>query len=455
MDINEKQVVRLWQDVIRRQGVVSEEGELVTVVYPGRVNDSRGADFRDAVILRGGVRIRGDIEVHVRSSHWWEHKHHLDQAYNRVILHVVLWRDEKITQSHLPSGEYVPLVVLEKYLNGGSGAVQSLSFRIGTYLPCREAVRRLSPEVVAGVLDDAGERRFRGKAGVLTAEIATAGVGQCLYQNIMVALGYARNKEPFLELARRLPLRSLESAGRAADNEEDYLVRQQALLVGTAGLLPSQRPGYSDCGSGDEWVRRLEAVSASLSLKSVMSCRDWCLFKVRPHNHPVRRLVAMSYILLRFRQEGVLSGVVNLVRKSVFDGDAGELERSLSVICDGYWASHCDFGLRLGREYPALLGGERAAEMAVNVLLPFILVWSRASSQPELGERALEVFRCYHGLPLNAVTRHMIVQLGVNGKLVNSAHRQQGLIHLYQNYCIQGKCETCLLRQALLPGRGL
>ena len=74
--------------------MVTEEGERLKIIYPGRVNDDHGADFRDAVIATSQGLIKGDIEVHVSSSDWQAHQHHRDPVYNRVVLHVVMAKDE-------------------------------------------------------------------------------------------------------------------------------------------------------------------------------------------------------------------------------------------------------------------------------------------------------------------------------------------------------------------------
>ena len=88
----EREIIKLWQHLLlNRTELVTEEGERLKIIYPGRVNDDRGADFRDAVIATSQGLIKGDIEVHVSSSAWQAHHHHQDPAYNRVVLHVVMW----------------------------------------------------------------------------------------------------------------------------------------------------------------------------------------------------------------------------------------------------------------------------------------------------------------------------------------------------------------------------
>ena len=80
--IPERWVVAIWQNQMpARTDLVTEEGEPIKIIYPGRLNDDRGADLLDAVITTSQGLIKGDIEVHVKSSSWWAHRHHLDPIY--------------------------------------------------------------------------------------------------------------------------------------------------------------------------------------------------------------------------------------------------------------------------------------------------------------------------------------------------------------------------------------
>ena len=95
-NLPESQVIKMWQQLLlNRRELTTEEGEPIRIIHPGRSNDDRGADFHNAIIgTKRGV-IKGDIEVHVKSSDWRAHRHHQDPAYNRVILHVVMWQKQR------------------------------------------------------------------------------------------------------------------------------------------------------------------------------------------------------------------------------------------------------------------------------------------------------------------------------------------------------------------------
>jgi hypothetical protein len=447
--VSEGQVIRMWQhQLLDRSELVTEAGEPIRIIYPGRINEGRGADFRDAVIATNRGLVKGDIEVHVKSSSWRVHRHHQDSAYNRVVLHVVMWHNARVATS-LQNGNSVPVLALHKYLKVPVNQyTDEVEFPASFDMPCLKSAERMDTSSVAKILDNAGEERFWGKVAQFQADLTQIGAGQSLYQGIMGALGYSCNKLPFLELARRLPLQVLQSVTQGGVSDEECLVRQQALLLGTAGLLPSQRP--NKCPENrldDKWIDNLERLWASWHRTEVMSADDWQLFKVRPNNSPIRRIVAMSYLMLRCREVGIVERLVNMVKETPLRQGHSNLENGLLVTASGYWASHFDFdvGSRIGT--PTLLGSQRAADITVNVLLPFLVAWSRFTSQLELGENSLDLYHHYPRLTVNTIERHMRRQLRLGGSLVNSARRQQGLIHLYNAWCTQGRCNSCPLGQ--------
>ena len=371
--IPESQVVKIWQHQLQdRKELITEAGEPVKIIYPGRINDDRGADFRDAVIALKGKLIKGDIEIHVKSSGWRTHRHHHDPAYNRVVLHVVMWHNTKGITTPQNEGE-VPILALHKFTNSPISQWPDelyLPASLGT--PCFKARDRLTPSVIAEFLDSAGEERFLAKAAKFQEDLAQVETSQSLYQGIMGALGYSKNKIPFLELASRLPLRILESISQGKISDEECLARQQALLLGTAGLLPSQRPYWHlQNKTDDRWVDKLERLWVSSTQTEAMSWNDWHLFKVRPTNSPIRRIAAMSYLILSYRKKGILAEVVNIIKETPISQGNSRLEKGLLVTTSGYWVSHLDFGSGSRVRSPTLLGSRRAADIAVNVLLPF------------------------------------------------------------------------------------
>jgi hypothetical protein len=439
----EKRVLEIWQGSLQsRTDLVTEENEPIEIVYPGRLNDDRGADLRDAVIATSQGLLKGDIEIHVKSSSWWTHRHHQDPAYNRVILHVVYWNDAEKTIV-LENGFKVPTLVLHNYV--GAPAARGIPAAIPP-MPCRNAVHRCYTSLISQLLEEAGEQRFLSVAAHFRKVIAKCGAGQALYRGIMTALGYSKNKEAMAELANRMPMARLAATALGGAPENECLAQYQARLIGMAGLLPSQRGvAFRTDYPADAWADKLENIWSTGGETAVMSADDWRFFKVRPGNYPVRRLAAMSYLLLRYRREGLPAGLQGILQTAAINDAGRSLELSLLVNPDSFWGRYLDFGQPGGGVIPALLGRERAAEIVVNVLLPFAAAAGFTDGPPELSRKALGIYREYRAPAENTLEKHMRKQLGIGRHLSNSARRQQGLIHIYKTRCSQGKCDECPL----------
>jgi hypothetical protein len=446
---SERQVVRIWQNqLLGKTRLESEDGEPLEIIYPGRVNDDQGADFRDAVISSGGRLVRGDIEVHVNSGDWWAHQHHQNPVYNRVVLHVVMWNNRR-EDTRLQNGKSIPVLALHKYVEVPDSHQPDFEpYQIASNLPCLKVSDYPGIESMVEVFDRAGEERFLAKAAGFQKDLDEAGGGQSLYRGIMRALGYSKNKLPCLELADRVPLQMLESIAGSGISDEECLARQQALLLGTAGLLPSQcQNGYHVFEPDDPWIDGLERLWNSSGWTQQMSTNVWNLCKVRPNNSPIRRLVAMSYLILRYRERGIFKELINIVDEVSLYGRSRRLEKELVVSANGYGADHSGLNCWSRMGGATLIGDGRAADIVVNVLLPFTFTWSRYIFRPELEKKALALYRCYPRLAANAVERHMRHQLGIDHHTVNSAQRQQGLLHIYNTLCSQGRCGVCPLSQ--------
>ena len=156
-NLPERQVIRIWQHLLLgRTELVTEEGERLKIIYPGRVNDDQGADFCDVVMVTKEGLVIGDIEIHVKSSDWQAHRHHLDPQYNRVILHVVMKHDRK-TATYLENGRSIPTLALNKYIGT---SIPLIDPRTASNTPCSGCCGSLSRDIIAEFLDSAGKNGF-------------------------------------------------------------------------------------------------------------------------------------------------------------------------------------------------------------------------------------------------------------------------------------------------------
>ena len=383
----EEAVVRLWQNADRlASGLVTQDGRRLKVLYPGRRSSSAGPDFRDCVLSTdSGDIVVGDVEVHVTTGGWRAHGHHVDSNYNGVVLHVVL----------APSGR--PTTTLESRAEAPVAAIGAVPQKGEPESgPSRQENAKVPAPAIEEKLDGAGDERFRSKANGYAMELETRDAEQVLYAGIMEALGYSANRRPFAALAAGMPMARLRMLRDEPGEKRILAIR--AMLVSASGLMSSASPADAE---------RFRAIISGLSPVEKIA-EPWRTFRVRPSNHPLRRIEGAAVLIDRALDEGLVSVLARTVREG----------------------THRPVINRLAA--PPFIGEGRAREIAVNVALPFMYAWGGIARDRELRTASMEILRKMPGLADNEITREMkrLLPPGVDTR---GARRQQGLIHLYKH----------------------
>lgn len=456
------------------------DGTRVRVIYPGRPSSAAGPDFRDAVLETGrGDLLRGDVEIHLRPRDWRAHGHGSDRRYNGVVLHVVLWPRAGGPSNPivLASGARVPTAALAPSLNahestprhspdrldaatGLPSGQQERHAALAPSLSARSPAARLPialpeppaaephpnaarghpsedeerhaapapmlPIVAAAAGTDlqkavarAGDARFLARSRAfrraLRAFPLREAVEEALYRGLMEALGYSRNREPFAALAQGLPLRALRRHLLGV-GEADRVPTLRALLLGAAGLLdPSDGTPRGPLGGNGHGPSPADRWRAS-GLSPVLGLDAWRLFRIRPGNHPRRRLLGAAVLLDRAWERGLLADLAD----RVLTGGVTEVRAGLVARDPG--------------SGDTLIGPGRAGDIAVNVLLPFVHAWGRLDHRPQASQAALRLYRAWPPLQENEITREMaerLADLPWRPGAAAGARAQQGLMEMY------------------------
>jgi hypothetical protein len=443
--LSEADLVRLWEGQRFPAGALaSRNGPALRVAYRGRLAGGPGPDFRDAVIAAGREEWRGDVELHVAASAFRQHGHHRDPAYDNLVLHVVFWDDER-GETRLACGRSVPTLALAPWVARRADELRRWLARPARWQePCRTALARLGPAAVAAVLEEAGDARFREKADAFAAALA-AGEEEVLYRGLLEGLGYSRNRDPFRRLAETLPWRALRCA-LAAERPQGRVMAAESALLGTAGFLPSELSAEPYVAALQERWRaqserdmRHETTDTSRPTSnlsppsSIPPYLPWELTG-RPQNHPARRLAGAARLAVRYVDGGLLAGLLAALARAGPSALAGALQ----VPGDGFWRNRYDLTSGPARLPAGLIGPGRAAELAVNIVLPFAVAWAERHGDAPLAEAAVAVFRRYPRMSSYGVLKSLSGTLG--SRVTAGARRQQGMLHLFRRYCRQGGC---------------
>jgi len=230
---------RIWEGQRFPKGaLVTGDGQPLRVIYRGRPGRGPGPDFRDAIIAAPDGLLQGDVELHVRTSDFRRHGHHLDPAYAGVALHVVLFHDET-GETSLPAGGSAPVAAL-----GGPRLSRWLEQAPRWGEPCRSAVPRLGAGEVALTLERLGGMRFRQKAAAAGKCLAAgARADEVLWQGLLEALAYGGDRPAFARLAVDVPWQGLRAAVLDGQPAFAILTRAFAPHDVRGGVRPSNRAG--------------------------------------------------------------------------------------------------------------------------------------------------------------------------------------------------------------------
>ena len=449
--------------------LVADDGSRWRVRHPGRVNQDAGPDFVEAVLeTLPGAAVRGAVvELHHRASDWQAHGHDLNPRYNTVTLHLILVENRPSIPTLAANGRRIPRVVIDparlslparpvRRQRGDAGL-----WTYGCQLP--GAVGR-DRQRAAHVIGMAGDIRLAWLTRIFRLDLARATldgdpalpatqiVEQVLYEGIADALGFSQNRTAMRQLARSVPLAALPRADPLGADYPDTLASAATTLLTAAKLVPAaphQPPRQLPLLAG-----ATEPQSAVAAPRSVHN-HHWQANRTRPGNAPVRRIVALAALAVSWPPQGLGQAVLRRLAADDPAGSGRHRGRSWSALAGlvrqpapppavvrhlrrlDVWPDE--------EAFSALIGASRAADIVVNVLLPYSLAVAR-DGPPGTGQRARRVFLEHPLLVENWITRLMSKRTGFRAR---TAREQQGLIRLYEHYSHSLFCKQCPLGDTL------
>lgn len=392
----EKFIQWIWEKQLITGSLLTEDFQRITIVSAGRPNSEDGPDFKDAVVGfhsgKATKQLRGDVEIHISANDWYLHNHHKDPKYNNVILHIITKGNAKNCLT--TSGIEVSSFDISKWTIKPFPALfkdykkESLINRDFT---CKHK-KGISFDNLTSLIESQGLQRFEQRKQKFKTLAQKQGTEQAIYCGIMESLGYVRNEESFAKLATLADIEKLKHIVSAKDAENSVNIIKTALL-GTAGLL----------------TNNLQSLWEEIQkhFPTTMTPQEWQLFKVRPRGFPSNRINGISHFLADTLSKGLYN--------SLLDCEINQITKAL--------------------QSKSLLIGENCARtITLNVCLPFM-----ANTKKE----AETAYRSHKALPKNHITNYMKKILWKPSKKQNYEIYQQGLIHIYHNFCKSKSCNTC------------
>ena len=380
------------------------DGKKVEILSVGEHNRDAGPDYSHARIRIDGHEWVGNIEIHVCASDWTKHHHHLDRAYDNIILHVVRTADKPIYNS---KGELVPQCELnypsdKDYLSALFESAQRMDSAIAR-IGCAEQLLHDPRLLTEGWRKTLLCKRLECKRASITRllEITKGSWEHALYISLARNFGFHTNSVPFEELAINTPLSCLQK-------HRNSLFQLTALLLGQAGLV--QEP---------ELQKEYDFLRVKFGL-TPLEGSIWKHARLRPQNSPELRI--RQFAQLMHQSENLLSKILDT-------DDLKELEVLFAV---------------------PQMGKSSVDILLINTVIPYKYAYALHQNNPVKAEQALRLME-----KIPAENNTIVRQWRVLGQEVKNAADTQALLHLYQNYCQHHECINCEVGYKIFENRQL
>ncbi|MBL7736244.1 MAG: DUF2851 family protein [Chitinophagaceae bacterium] len=411
----------IWQfRYFNASGLRTTNGEPVYIFYPGSLNTRQGPDFLEARIKIGEVLWIGNVEAHLLSSGWIQHRHHRDPNYDNVILHVVWADDDKYPVCGVPVvilQDRTAKLLLDKY-------ERWMNSRLA--IPCAGSLKTVEEiKWIAWkerLLIERMQRKYAQASRRLQQN--NGHWEETCWWMLARNFGLSVNAEAFEEMARSIPVSLLV-------RHKNQLYQLESLLLGQTGALAGHFTG--------EYPLALQEEYRFLRRKYSMSGINIPLhfLRMRPMGFPTVRLAQLAMLIHQsapfFARIKESAGIGEL--KQLFQATAGD-----------YWHHH--YLVDQASAYrPKKLGRQMVNNIIINTAAPIMFAYGRLHQEQACMEKAMDWIRQAEA-EKNAIARSFAA-LGLNSL---DAADSQALIELKTRYCDKRKCLDCAIGHAILGG---
>ena len=412
----------LWKYRKIPPNVTLTSGESLIIQSFGEYNQLSGPDFLSAQIQIDNQKWAGNVEMHLKSSYWYAHRHEQDVAYNNVILHVVWEHDVEVFDSNQ---QIIPTLELKEQIDKDLVVnYQNLLFSENRFIPCQKHFLLAERMVSTYWNRHLFVERLTNKANFIqTLLLKTCSDWEkVLFLMLLKNFGGVVNGEAFLKMGETIDF----SVVRKEKNNPLHL---EALFLGQGNLLTG---GYEE-----PYYKKLLDIYSFLKNKYNLnpSFEKIHFSKLRPQGFPTVRLSQLAQ--LYEKTDGLFSKIIES------DGVSGNLRSTLSVSTSEFWETHYTFG-KVSAKSKKKVATSLLNLILINTIIPLKYLYF-SSLKKDVLEMLIETIRS-----VPPEENSIIDSFRSLGKEIGSAFDSQVSLQQYKNYCLSKRCLDCALGVFLL-----
>lgn len=406
----------------------TQQGESLEILHLGWHNqDESGPDFFNAKIKIGNQLWAGNVEIHIKSSDWYQHNHQEDPAYDNVILHVV-WEDD--VEVYRKDNSLIPSFQLKELANKeAQKSFEDLLYQPKQFINCEFAFSDFEDFQIQSWLERVFIERLEVKSKLVLDLLASS---KNNWEAVFFALlaknfGLNVNGESFLSLANSFDFGILR---KLASNQ----LALEALFLGQSHLLNKT--------NDNAYVQQLQQEYNFLMNKFQLNNAQVIVpkfFRLRPHNFPSLRLAQLASLYAK--NTDFFNVLIRL-------DSAVEVRSLFEVELNSFWKSHYSLtkesklsSKKLSKSFIDLI--------IINTVVPVQFSFAKFTANVDLQQKALDLIASIKP----EVNRYTKGFKKLNKNIPENALQSQALIHLKKEYCDMNRCLSCNLGTSLIGKR--
>jgi hypothetical protein len=414
----------VWKEqLFNPSDLKTEDGQPIQIIDKGNYNHHAGPDFFNCQIKLDDILWAGNIEIHIKSSDWYRHKHQDDHSYDNVILHVVLVHDMNV---HRKDQSIIPTITLQNRFYQESLSRYQRFFQSSSIVyPCRPYLENLDNTIIQQMLSSCLRERLESKNKIIVEQLKQTrnNWDESFYHLLAKSFGFKINAVPLQLLAETIPLTIIE-------RESNELLKIESLLFGVAGLLQTNDESPYVLKLKREFIHQQNKYKLQPLHPAI-----WKFGKLRPSNFPTIRIAQLAMLL--YRQKRIFKRCMNTSTleslQSIFEIEASE-----------FWSTHFHF------EKPSIahskqLGIESINNLIINAVIPFCYSYGKHIGSKILQDKSIEWL---HQIKPEK-NKYTTIWEQSKYEFAN-AGETQGLIELNNSYCSKNKCIHCKIGSTVM-----
>jgi len=421
--MNEEFLYYVWKyKIFTDINLQTSDTKEVSILKAGIHNKNSGPDFLNAQVKIDHQLWAGNVEMHVKSSDWYLHKHEEDANYDAVILHVVWEHDVAVFMKNnkpLPTLElknFVSKELLENY--------NSLVYHQQKFIPCENQLTTIDEFLLNNWLERLYFERLEQKSTFIKELLldTNADFEAVLFQLLAKNFGLKVNGEAFLQLATSMDFSVVRK-------ERFDLEQLTALFFGQAGFLEEDLEEHYH----QQLKEKYRYLKHKHKLNSI-SKNAFQFFRMRPQNFPTIRIAQLASLL--YTHQNIFSKLMNINKKEDFYD-------LFSFEVDTFWKTHYTFESD-SKKSPKKLTKSFVDLIIINTIIPLKFVYLQSRGAVDENE-IMQLIKQVSSEKNSIISNFSALEIKAK-----NAMESQALLELKNNYCTKKRCLQCAIGNSLL-----